>query len=243
MKAATLFLITLLTGLQSQTQRNIYQQPSRQSQAYHEYRMRLSIPPYGLARVKALAEGKKGEDWLRTLNPAVYNKLSFREQFTYNMLHGEAFAQNCSVMPRVADEQLKIAGQLPDIFDDMGWSKQQDHFFINHRDSVLSLIREDAERSHRIGLNYKLVIVGQNAREMVPFLIKQYNFNTKDHDMLTVLMLLMEKNGYKPFLQSQIGKTLYGGNGSYRAFINFNTANEQLIIKQATAFYYKSLER
>ena len=73
---------------------------------------------------------------------------------------------------------------------------------------------------------------------MIPFLISTYNVNKKDHDILTVLMLLMLNNEYKEFMNSLSYKKLYGDKaGSYNAFLNFNVPNEELIIKRATDFY------
>ena len=232
-----------MIGLQSQAQSDDYKQPSQQSEAYHEYRLKMSVPPYGLARVKVLIDKISDNDGVLALDKSAYNSLAFREQFTYHMIHGEADAQNCDVMPQVQEGQLKIFGQLPDIFNDHGWSQRQDRFFISHRDSVLSLIRESIGRSHHIGANYKRVIVGLNAREMIPFIIDQYKADKKDHDLLTVLMLLMKKNKYQPFLGSVMGRKLYGDESNYQTYISFNTANEELIIKRTMDFYYKSLQR
>jgi hypothetical protein len=94
-------------------------------------------------------------------------------------------------------------------------------------------------KDRRIGLNYKQVLVDINAKEMIPFLISTYNISKKDHDILTVLMLLMKNNEYQPFMVSTSNKKLYGSDeySSYKAFLVFNTANEELIIKRATDFY------
>ena len=77
-----------------------------------------------------------------------------------------------------------------------------------------------------------------NAREMIPFLIKTYNADKKDHDILTVFMLLMKNNSYKPFMASQSFKKLYGEEASYQAYLDFNKANEELILKRALDFYH-----
>jgi hypothetical protein len=74
-------------------------------------------------------------------------------------------------------------------------------------------------------------------KKMIPFLIKTYNIDKKDHDILTVLMLLMKENQYKPFLASQSFRKLYGEEASYQAHLELNKANEELILKRAMDFY------
>jgi hypothetical protein len=73
---------------------------------------------------------------------------------------------------------------------------------------------------------------------MIPLLIKTYNTDKKDHDILTVLMLLMKKNNYAEFINSPSFKKLYADDeSSYRAYLSLNSANEELIIKRASDFY------
>jgi hypothetical protein len=93
-------------------------------------------------------------------------------------------------------------------------------------------------RSHRVGINYKHVIVKINATEMIPLLISTYNIDKKDHDLLTVLNLLMLNNKYQPFMTSESYRKLYAKEDSrWEAHLTFNDANEALIIQRATEFY------
>jgi hypothetical protein len=155
------------------------------------------------------------------------------------MIHGESFSQNCDVQMPVQDEHKKIFGFLPDLFGENNWSEKQRKFFITNRDSVMSLIKEQVSKDKRIGVNYKQVLVDINAVETIPFLISTYNISKKDHDILTVLILLMKNNDYQPFMESASNKKLFGSDGYavYDAFLNFNVPNEELIIKRATDFY------
>ena len=78
------------------------------------------------------------------------------------------------------------------------------------------------------------------AKEMIPLLIKTYNINKKDHDILTVLMLLMKESEYPEFVNSSSFKKLYADEtSSYQAFLSFNSENEELIIKRASDFISK----
>lgn len=215
-----------------------WKEASKESQAYHEYRLKNTTPPYGLSKVKGLvAKITSGEDEAMSLNSKTYLALPLREKFTYTMIHAESYSQNCDVMPPIQEEHLKIFGHLPDAYDEYSWSDRQTDFLNANRDSVLAFIKESVSRSKRMGVNYKSTIVAVNGKELIPFLISTYKLDHKDHDLLTVLMLLMEKNDYKPFVTSASYTKLYGPDSNYQAFLQFNKANEELILKRALDFY------
>jgi hypothetical protein len=219
-------------------------EPGPASRAYHSYRQYTTTPPYGLAEVQRLIKVKtvKREDeddsGVDSLPPKLYQPLSLREKFTYNMIYGESFYQNCDIDMPVPDEEKKIFGNLPRLFSEEGWSDRQRDFFKDNKDSVIALMTESIGRVKRIGLNYKHVIVDINATSMIPFLISMYNLQKRDHDILTVLMLLMRNNKYPPFMESVSYSKLYAGKESYYVgSLQFNSANEALIIQRATDFY------
>jgi hypothetical protein len=214
-------------------------QPSKESQAYHEYRLKISRPPDGLEKALALiAKAGHDEEENTALPQKEYMALSMREKLTYHLIHAESYSQNCDAMPPVPDEHKKIFAQLPDVFGEYSWSQRQSNFLTANRDSAIALMSASIQRSNRVGVNYKKAIIDINGREMIPLLINTYNRDHKDHDILTVLMVLMKSNEYAPFLSSASYKKLYANEGtSYQAFLNFNTANEALIIERATAFY------
>lgn len=216
----------------------VWRPASKESQVYHEYRVKLSVPPYGLAKVKGLITKIKVDDEdNEALGKEVYNALSFREKFTYHMIHAESFSQNCDAMPPIQNEQKKIFAYIPDAFDEYAWSDRQSAFLKKNRDSVIALIKESVTRSKRVGVNFKHAIVEINAKEMIPFLIAMYNGTKKDLDILTVLMELMKDNEYAPFLQSPSYKKLYSDDSDYMSYLVYNKGNEELIIKRATDFY------
>ena len=216
------------------------------SRAYHEYRGYTTTPPYGIERVKQLIKARTvrrenpdyedaGSD---SLPEKLYQSLPLREKFTYNMIYGEHFSQNCDYVPAAAGEEKKIYANLPRLFSEEAWSPRQDDFFKDNKDSVIVLMTESITRARRVGLNYKHVIVDINAVSMIPFLINTYHLQKKDHDILTVLMLLMKNNRYPPFVSSVSYTKLYAGKDRYyNGSLVFNTANEALIIQRATDFY------
>jgi hypothetical protein len=76
-----------------------------------------------------------------------------------------------------------------------------------------------------------------NAKEMIPFLIKTYNAEKKDHDILTLLMLLMKEIIMNHLSLQPLIRNCMEKNPITRDYLNFNKANEDLIIKRATDFY------
>jgi hypothetical protein len=215
-----------------------WKEASKESQQYHEYRLKLTTPPYGLAYVKDLIKKiAYDEESNGVLKGKTYESLSIREKFTYHMIHAESYSQNCGAMPPIQDEQKKIFANLPDAFNERSWSDRQSTFLKAHRDSVIGLMKESIDRTKRVGLNYKQAIIEVNALEMIPLLIITYNMTKKDHDILTIFLLLMKENEYGPFISSGSYKKLYGNESNYATYLNYNQANADLIIKRATDFY------
>lgn len=241
MEKYLLFFFISVVSLKLSAQEEPVKEPSKESEEYHSYRQELSWPSYSYEKVdKLIQQIKEGEEGSMQLNPKTYQALSLREKFTYHMIHGESYSQNCDGFPTVPDEHKKIFAQLPDAFGEYSWSNRQLKFFKNNRDSVMKFMKESISKTNQVGLNFKEAIVEMNAKEMIPLLISIYNLAKKDHDILTVLMLLMENNKYQPFLASASHKKLYGDDDDlpiYDSYLNYNKANEELIIKRATGFY------
>lgn len=239
MKAA-IILITSCLSFSLFAQSDVeWKEASKESQAYHKYRQHLSYPPYSFEKINQIIKKQVIEDseYNLVLKDNIYASLSLKEKFTYNMLHAESYSQNCDAMPPIQDEQKKIFGYVPDAFDEFAWSERQEKFFKDNKDSVIALIKECVSKNNRIGVNFKQAIILMNAKEMIPLLVKTYNMEKKDHDILTLLMLLMKENNYEPFMVSISHKKLYGEDSNYQGFLNFNKGNEDLIIKRAVGFY------
>jgi hypothetical protein len=205
----------------------------------------VTVPPYGLDTVKALVEKIEwvedpddGGQATEALDDKLYAALSLPQQFTYNMVHPEAYGQICDILPMQEDKDHRIFGHLPDIFGEYDWSERQLNFFKNNRDTVIRLMKPLIEKSNRIGENFKEAIVEMNAKEMIPYLIDFYKREKKDHSILTILILLMKNNQYPEFMSSTSYKKLYDTEeGEHAAYLVYNKANEDLIIQRATNFY------
>lgn len=232
MKQLATLLTVLLPFLCAAQDEEAYKPASAESEAYHQFRLKETVPPYGLAKVKKLIAGAQEDGEKQWIKQKDYKSLTLREKFTYHMIFGEAYSQNCDVMPTIQDEDKKIMGELPDILGETSWSDEQVQFFNDNRDSVIALIKESAGRSGRIGANYKQAIVEMGAMEIVPFLIEFYKRDHKDRDILTVLLLLMKRAKYEPFVKSVTYEKLYGPNSTYLSYIQYNQANEDLIIQR-----------
>jgi hypothetical protein len=219
-----------------------WQEPSKETVAYQEYRQKITRPPYGLEKVLVLVKkaeaSSTADDEMRVLPQKDYLALSLREKFTYHMIHGESYSQNCDAMPPVSGAEKLIFAQLPDAFGEYSWTERQTNFLHANRDTVMALMGESIRRSNRVGVNYKKAIIEVNGKEMIPLLISIYSRDHKDKDILTLLMILMKNNEYTPFLTSASYKKLFAdAETSYRAYLNGNTANEELIIQRANNFY------
>ena len=214
------------------------------SLAYHETRLDDSDPPFSLNKILELISKLKPTetevDDVEIVAPdqQTYLSLTLHEKFTYHMVHPESYSQNCDGMPAVVNEEKKIFGQLLDGFGEYSWSERQRIFFLANRDSVIALMKYCIMTDKKIGLNFKHVIVDVSATQLIPLIIETYSITKKDHDLLTVLLLLMKNNEFPPFLISSSFKKLYGNkDANYKAYLNFNNGNEALIIKRATDFY------
>lgn len=204
----------------------------------------ISVPPYSLAKIQAdigslrSVDDSSGGNFTIALSEHAYASYSVREKFTYNMIHAEDYSQMCDILPERTSEKDRIYGQLQEFFGEYSWSERQRTFFKVHRDSVEELMKAVIETSGRAGMNFLDVIVDINAIKMIPFLIDTYHKNNSNHYLLTTLMLLMKNNHYPEFSQSSSYNKLYKREeDSYSAFIVYNKANEDLIIKRATDFF------
>jgi len=213
---------------------------SPSTRSYHKYRFEMTKPSFGLAKVSRLvATLKPDSEDNRRLSAERWNSLTPEEKFTYCMIHGEDMMQNCDVMPWLEGEQHKVFAYLPGAFDseEAGWSERQRSYMKAHRGEFIRLLRSTFQARHRVGANLKGAVVQLNAVELIPDLIKVYNYDRKDQDILTVLMLLMKEGKYQPFLSSATYKKLYGNGANYQAFVEANPGNQKLMFDRAMGFY------
>lgn len=210
------------------------------SQAYREYRETISKPTYGLKKVESLLKKHKLKDSTEdgALPAKEYKKLTTKERFTYHMLHGEAYAQNCEAMPVYADEEKRIWAYPPGAFtDERGWSEDQMKTISANRKAFIPLIKSTIQTQGRVGCNLKQAIIDLNAYELIPTLSTLYKKKRYDHDILSVLMILMKEGKYQPFMKSTSFQKLYSESASYQAFLVANRENQDLIMSRAAAYY------
>lgn len=223
-------------------------QPNAASRQYHEFREKLSEPSYGLSKIKALIKKiktKETEDGMgeAPLTDAAYNALTVEERFTYTMIHGEVWSQNCDVSMPVLGEEKKIFRYFPSPFGgEQLWSERQKEFMKKNRVKVMALIKETMNSKRHMGVNLKAAVLEINAIELIPDMVKLYNRDHKDHDILTVLMNLMADNKYAPFMVSASYKKLFAEGARYDAYLDANSANQKLTTDRAMAFY-KSVKK
>jgi hypothetical protein len=205
------------------------------------YFLQPTTPPYGLHKIQELIRKATTDSSYFTtqvLDGGTYSSLSLREKFTYNMINPESFYQICSVFGPNGKEKKPLPAYLAALSGSRRWSERQTKFFINNKDTVIQLMTACLQAGSNIGPNFKHVIVDINAKAMIPFVLKAYEKNESDLNLLTVLMLLMKDNKYRPFINSALYKNLYDyENGDYRMYIDLDAASEKLITTLATQFY------
>ena len=219
--------------------------PSKSTLKYREFRQESTTPTFGLAKVKKLVKTiKPDSDDNRHLNQKAYDSLTVEEKFTYTMIHGEDATQNCDVMPVFKDEEKKIFGYIPGNFhDETTWSDRQRKYLKDNRETVIKLIRRTILDDKRVGVNLKSAILEIDGVELIPDLAKVYNAKHYDHDILTVMMLLMKEGKFEPFAKSQSFEKLYGEHSNYRGYIMANTDNQKLVIDRAMAYFKQRMAK
>ena len=242
MKSFLVFLLPLSLAVAGFAQEPEAPQPSASSQKYSLYRRQLTLPVHSVSKVLAMIKTiKRNEEENRPLAPEKFNALTIRERFAYVMLHGEDFAQNCDAMPQIIDEDKKIFATFPSPFaNDLIWSDQQRGFLTTYRSKVTSLLKESIQARKRVGLNFKQAILELRATSLLPELTTIYKRDRRDHDILSLVMLLMVEGKYQPFLQTSLYKTLYGAESNYQSHVALNKANSEKILNLGMAFYRDS---
>lgn len=209
---------------------------------YHEWRQRNTQPAYGLAKVKALVaklkkKARSNDSFEATvgLSPKELAKLSFKERFTYNMIHGEYYTQNCDAFMATKNEQNMIYAHAPEGYeDDNYWSDAQRAWFKKNRNQIIPLIRETMRKD--AGANVKAAIVEMSAVELIPDIVAKYRVDRKDHDLLTTLNMLMLNGKYAPFMKSPMFTTFYSDSAMYRSGIEATRENQDKILRLATEY-------
>jgi hypothetical protein len=238
MKLASFAAICLFIATVASAQEDMAK-AGKASQAYRLNRESLTKPSFGLAKVEALIKKYKLRDKEDGPLPAAeYKKLSTGERFSYHMIYGEVSSQNCDAMPTLVDEEKHIYAYPPGAFqDERGWSDAQMASIKKNRSAFLPLLKQTILKG-KIGCNLKQAILELNAVELIPSICDVYKRKRYDHDILSVLMILMKEGKYKPFLESASYKKLYADEeSSYQSFLMANKENQELIMSRAMGYY------
>jgi hypothetical protein len=169
----------------------------------------------------------------------VFRRLSTKAKFTYCMLYGEDFGQNCDGMPAELSEENKIFAQPSAAFgNEQEWSERQKNFLHSRRSTVIGLLKTTIRTKRRVGVNLKKAILEIDAYELIPILESTYLINRKDLDILSVLSVLMKHKSYKPYLKTATYKTFYTApNSDYKTSIPYTRKNETLLLDLAKGLY------
>lgn len=213
--------------------------PSKESLKYSEFRSQSVEPTWGLAKIKKIVMNlKEDEEMNRRVADKVFNSWSLSEKFTYTMIHGEDFSQNCDMMPLILDEHKKVFSYFPGVFgDESAWSQRQMKFMENNRSQVLDLMKQTILSKKIVGNNIKNAIWNLNGVELIPTLVSVYNKDKKDHDILTLMMLMMKDAKYPSFVKSSIYKKLYGTEENWRSRVMYSPELSGEVIRLANSFY------
>ncbi|RYG68546.1 hypothetical protein EON80_11440 [bacterium] len=238
--AGLAFAVTLaasLSAAQSVTAADV----SPATRKYRDYRLVATEPSFGLAKVKAIIKAiKPKEQGDGELNATTdWAKMSTAEKFTYCMLHGEVSTQVCDVPPWVVGEENKIFGSLSASFSEQSWSDRQRAFLKAERREVVRLMRSTMSRSRRVGVNLKEAIAQLGLYELIPDLATAYRRDRKDHDILTVMLILMKDGKDIPFSKTITYRKLYGPDADFTSYIVSNRANQDLVLQRAKAYYQR----
>jgi hypothetical protein len=242
---------TLTFGLASQAQdmEDPYREPSKASKAQHAIRIKESKLCVKSAKVAALVKKAKAEmnkKLAKSENPESTNvgitdkefkALTAVEKLQYTLEFPEETSQVCDVDVPVQDEDKKIFSQLASNFDEMYRSQRQENALVANKATVLKTIIGCIKKNNEVGLNYKEILFLLKDKSVIPVIIDAYKkASKKDHDILTLCMLLMKEANYEDFLNWGKFNSLYGEEGGYYSFIDLNTDNVNKIIELALAY-------
>jgi len=195
---------------------------------------------YTSQQVDSLLEVHKEEEGFIPikLTDEEFNSLNVMQGLIYALEYPESYHQICMRFAPDYEWDKKIHANLQSTIQGAVMSKRQLNYLKNNRDTVVSYINFCIG-----GLNYastpiKKLIVDMNMVECIPNIMKLVRipgyFDTYN---LTVLMKLMTKNNYKPFLDSVIYNDVYGKKANYKTSISFSRKRVDNILFYSEQFF------
>lgn len=251
MREKFLLIILLIFNIYiaQETENNISIDSTNIKSINQEERLKNSIPSYNLSKIQKLIsklssinDTESNEYSDRYLSEKDFDKLTIKEKFTYTMVYPEIKSSSEDIDSLAIYEENKIFGKLPTIINDPKWSARQKKFLKQYRKNIQEFIRETSLKNQYMGLNFKKALLEINAIESIPFLVDFYNSTDKnDKDLLTVLMLLVKKGKYYPFVRSNVYRQLYNDDvNSQVSCIDYSDINEEYILKTAHNYYLQA---
>ena len=217
--------------------------PSAASKAYNKFKAftnkSLTVNAKVATLVKANKKVKTDSDE-RGITQKNFDNLTTAELVTYCLTYAESFNQVCDIKTPIENEEKKILPFIAEAYEDYTLSTRQVDALKAKKTDVVNLLMAGAAKEKRIGVNYKAMLLAIGATNAIPQLINFYKASVKkDTDILTVLNTLMYDAKYTPFMQSTTYQKLYADNTMPESerFIDFNKANEALILTRAQEFY------
>lgn len=239
MRRTIFFILLLLACLDIMAQKKKKKDPEenwvRMSRPFGD-RYRQTIPEFGYEKVEKLVEAAdsiKQYFSAGKLSQQTVDLLSPEEKFTWCMGFPESFMQICTLF-HYDSVDYKIFAHLPMVEVGAQMSTRQWDFLKQERALTIRLMRQSISDSVFIGLNYKEVIRDLLVVELIPEVISNYN-RTKDKDLLTLLIELMEKQQHQTWLSSSLRFELDQQSRlpRYKRAVPFTSNNAYHILKYA----------
>ena len=175
-------------------------------------------------------------------------RLTIHQQFSKHISAPERYGQNCAGysdrLPRRLAEARMISANLPPEIEGYTWSDRQLDFFKRNRDSALVWMRNEIGSTHTVGMNFKQIIVALNGVELIPDLLIEMDRESiagrHDDAIYTVVMLLMNRGDFAPWMQTKLFWRLYGRElAGYRDGVYW-TQEVDVTIHRMGMYFYKT---
>ncbi|MCB0429741.1 MAG: hypothetical protein H6585_07695 [Flavobacteriales bacterium] len=191
-------------------------------------------------KVNRLASGRNQSyvDNNFMLTDADFQSLNAKDLLLYAMNHPEERVNmNMKISPPDNWPTLTFAYIAPTM-QGRRISKRQMDALEAKRDSVVQFLKNCMPYFPVLTKSYKELVISLHATECIPELLykanRPYYYDTY---VVTVIMNLMVDARYKPFIQSDVYKKLYGKELNYSSFIESDKKTIDFILQTAAAFY------
>lgn len=176
------------------------------------------------------------------INKNMLQKLNARDVLYYCLAHPCSYYQNCNIGGAFPlDGKIYLVRYLPVPEAARGLSQLQKKQVIAQKDSVALLLNRGLMHRDSIDLDYLSLIQTTQLWQTIPLLAEKSDFR-KNPYIYTVLFNLMEKASYKPFIQSELYRTIFSNmdNAGFGGEVVMTPVTAQKLVSYAMAFYNDS---